>query len=205
VSSIPIKGNTSIDASVGVAIICQKCYIKSDVVITVTTHSGFNLTQAISSFNDNFTAEVKNITHTVVDEIKASVKSFKGIDFDLSSLSSGNLPALPTINGTLNLDTIASIPETQIELEFNGLELYMNVSLQLSAGSSYTLNLYDSKTVFGVGHGSDRVGVVFSIDLVLSVDAELDISSGFHILMNDGFSFSLDLFEPDTDKINMTM
>jgi hypothetical protein len=195
-TSTHAKRSSSLDTSVDVKIICKTCYIKSEVVATVTIDSGFNLTQAISSFADDFVTEVKDITRAVIKELDS---------VNITSFVSGHLPALPTINETLNFDNVTSIPETQIKLEFNGLELYMQVDLQLSAGATYTLHLYDSKTIVGVGQGSDRVGVVFGIDLVLSVDADVDISSGFHILMNDGFGFSLDLFEPDTDKFNMTM
>ncbi|KAF2099597.1 hypothetical protein NA57DRAFT_55551 [Rhizodiscina lignyota] len=190
-------------ANYDVKILCQTCYIKSDVVATLTTDGNFNASQALSTFKSGIEGYVENVWHEAVDEIESVVEA--AID-DIASLSFENIPALPTLNETFNVNNISGISNVQMELDFNGLELYMDIELQLTAGATYSLNIYSSDTPIGFSLGEDiMVGVIFTVDLILSVDADVDISSGFHILMNDGLGFTLNLFEPDTDKLDLIM
>lgn len=99
---------------------------------------------------------------------------------------------------------LPKLPECNLRLQFDGLELYMEIDTILSGSATYTLNLYTSQTPIGfkVADGLS-VGVVFSIDLIVSVEAEVDISSGFHILLNDGIAIDIHMFDHDVSSITL--
>lgn len=48
---------------------------------------------------------------------------------------------------------IPSIPESELRLQFDGMELYVQVDTILSAGATYTLSLYTSETEIGIELG----------------------------------------------------
>jgi hypothetical protein len=55
-------------------------------------------------------------------------------------------------------------------------------------------NLYKSETPLGISAGRDlEVGIVFTVDVILSVEAEIDIISGFYIKLNDGVAINIPL------------
>ncbi|KAJ4309544.1 hypothetical protein N0V84_011448 [Fusarium piperis] len=97
-----------------------------------------------------------------------------------------------------NID-LPEIPEFRLQFQFDGLEMYMLIDTVLSAGATYTLNLYTSTTPVGFAVSDNlEVGVIFTIDLILSVEGEINISSGFHLRLDDGVVFELGIF---SDKI----
>ncbi|KAK8091454.1 hypothetical protein PG997_001815 [Apiospora hydei] len=172
------KGNISVTA--GVDIICTSCYLKAKATAELSIDKSFNASKALHNLTEQVSAEVKNATDTAVDwvgsYIKSTIHNFKdGIDLDDFE------PPRPT--GPTSSST------------FDDLELYMMMDTQLSAGATYNLNLYSSNTPIGFSLGKDlELGVVFSVDLILTADAHVDIRSGFHIKIDDGASFSLAMF-----------
>lgn len=116
---------------------------------------------------DNFITKAINYTETYVKKI---CSGFHIDDFDF-----------PTIPVDFDVD-VPSIPQCDLSFQFDGLELYMEINTNLSSGATYTLNLYTSPSAIGFAVGDELlVGVIFSVDLILSVETEIDISSGFHI------------------------
>jgi hypothetical protein len=84
------------------------------------------------------------------------------------------------------------------------MELYMEIDTTLSGGATYTLNLYTSETAIGFTVGEDLlIGVIFSVDLILSVESEIDISSGFHIQLNDGVAIDIPMFDRNVSSITL--
>jgi hypothetical protein len=84
------------------------------------------------------------------------------------------------------------------------MELYMLLDTILSAGTTYTLNLYSSISPIGLAVGDElQVGVIFSVDLILSVEAEIDISSGFHIKLEDGIAIDIPMFDQNVSSITL--
>jgi hypothetical protein len=97
---------------------------------------------------------------------------------------------------------IPAIPECNLQFTFDELELYLNVDTIFSLGATYELNLYSSSTPLGISITKDlEVGVIFAIDLILSVEGEIDISSGFHIKLDDGLRIDIALFGDDVSEI----
>ncbi len=99
---------------------------------------------------------------------------------------------------------IPNIPSADLSFQFDGMELYMDIDTTLSSGATYTLNLYTSKTPIGFGVAEDLlIGVVFSVDLILSVESDVDISSGFHIQLHDGVMINIPMFDHNVSSITL--
>jgi hypothetical protein len=110
---------------------------------------------------------------------------------------------LPPLDYNLNID-IPEIPEFRLQFQFDGLEVYMLIDTVLSAGATYTLNLYTSTTPAGFAvRDSLEVGVIFAIDLILSVEGEINISSGFHLRLDDGVLFDIAIFSKEISNLTM--
>ena len=144
--------------------------------------------------------DVNNITKTVVGYVKTYAENVT------SELSSGDFDIddfdLPPIKIDFDIE-VPDIPECDLQFQFDGMELYMQVDTTLSSGATYTINLYESQTPIGFAFGGNDllIGVVFSVDLILSVTAEIDISSGFHLQLNDGVTINLPMFGQSVSSI----
>lgn len=145
------------------------------------------LPQVTSQIGQQF----KNVTTTVADYVENyvgnTVTSFAD-GIDASDF------ALPPIDVDFHID-MPEIPKTRLSFQFDDMELYVLLDTVLSGGLTYNLNLYTSNTPIGVSISDEvQAGVIFTIDLILSTEAEVDISSGFHIKLDDGVTFDIALF-----------
>lgn len=97
------------------------------------------------------------------------------------------------------------IPDATIDLKFDEFELYFELDMALDASSTYTIPLYpkDWSQPAGFEVAGQLVGIVISLDLILSLDAEVDISSGVHVKFDDGLSLELALFGSNVSSINL--
>jgi hypothetical protein len=192
------QGNTSI--STGIEITCTTCYIKGTATTRFISEKDFNISQALDDLTDQvedeiykLRTEVANYTKQYIDQVTDNLDDgFEMDDFDL-----------PTMDFDLNID-LPEIPEFRLEFQFDGLEVYMLVDTVLSSGATYTLNLYTSTTLagFAVRHNLE-VGVIFTVDLIVSVEGEIDISSGFHLQLDDGVTIELGIFSKEISNMVM--
>ncbi|KAM0251085.1 hypothetical protein ACHAQJ_008367 [Trichoderma viride] len=166
-------------ASASITITCTKCYVKGHASAKVTANGSFNLTSTADQVKDSFEntwdeikTYAKNITATVKDDFSKDLdmeKAIKDIEGDLRP---------PEIDFNLDL----KFPEYNVDVNLTDVEIYMKIDTVLSAGITYTFNIYQSKTEAGVAFGDGLLlGAVFSVDLIFSVDSKIDIQSGFHI------------------------
>ncbi|OAF62987.1 hypothetical protein VC83_00240 [Pseudogymnoascus destructans] len=133
-----------------------------------TIAGGFNFSEAVGNVTSEIGAEIANVTETVIDDIKDYAGNFT------ESVISGNFDGVEFPPFDVDFDVeLPKLPECNLKFQFDGLELYMEIDTILSGSATYTLNLYTSQTPLGFAVGKDLlVGVVFSIDLIISVDAE---------------------------------
>ncbi|KAI1136500.1 hypothetical protein F5Y05DRAFT_391476 [Hypoxylon sp. FL0543] len=198
--SITVQPDTQSNVSVtaNVDITCTTCYIKGNATAQFSVDGDFNATQAIQNFTGQVENEVLNVTDGVIDSIDNYFETVvhnleDGIDLDDFDF--------PPVNATFDVD-FPDIPECRLQFSFDGLELYMLVDTVLSAGATYDLNLYKSNTPIGISASKNMfLGVVFSVDLVLSAEAEIDISSGIHIKLEDGVGLDMALFGRNVSSI----
>jgi hypothetical protein len=194
------SSNLTSEYSAGIEIICTTCYVNGSVTGDLTLTGDFNFTQAIDGVKD----ELKNVTDTALDQFEQYVEEVaEDIGKEITTFNVTNLPAWPTLDVELNLDNITGLPGASIHFEFDDLELYLDLDIKLSAGATYTLNLYTSETPEGISVPGVTIGAVFSVDLILIADAEIDIGSGIHIKLDDGLAFDLEMFNSNVSTVTM--
>jgi hypothetical protein len=129
---------------------------------------------------------VHNVTHAITDNLT-----------DISS-SLDELPS-PQINFNVDLD----FPGYELEVEFQDTELFVELSTIVSAGFTYTLSLYQSSEL-GIALGPKLLlGAVFSFDLILSVDGEVEIKYGFHVKLDKKTTMKIALFAKEPSHLQM--
>ena len=185
---------------------CTTCYIKGLATgdFTFEDNSNANATQLIEQYAEDFTGGIENIT----SEAWAYLETYVKDEFDrlVAELEGHVTPAnyaLPSFPYNLTRD-IAPMPEVNLHFNFDGMELYVLLDTTLSLGATYTLSLYMSKTEIGVGISEKlQLGIVFAVDLILTVDDTIDISSGFHIKFDDGLAIDIALFDDDISAVTL--
>ncbi|KAI0516953.1 hypothetical protein F5B22DRAFT_646298 [Xylaria bambusicola] len=193
---LPSKGSTSISA--GIEVTCTTCYVKGNITAELGFDGDFNFTQAITNFTRDVAEEIGNVTDAAISYLHNETVGFlKNLtdDLDFSDISFAPLDV------DFNVD-VPDIPECRLRFQFDDLELYMLIDTVLSAGTTYTLNLYSTNTPLGLSVDSETfVGVIASIDLILGADADINISSGVHIRVDDGMTLDLSLFSQNVTSV----
>lgn len=125
---------------------------------------------------------------------------------NVTSLVSKNITRLnnvkippPNIDFNVKLD----FPDYELVVEFEHTELYVELTTVLSSGLTYTLTLYSSKNLGISIDDSLFLGVVFSIDLILSVDSAIEIQNGFHIKLDDKVIMNIALFAKEASSVTL--
>ena len=187
------------------AIVCNTCYIKGLATAEFTIQRGFNISQGIRNITSeigdtfqNFSTAVVDYVDNYVDQVvNVTSKIFTSEDVDLDDYN------FPPINIDFDIK-VPEIPECELQFQFDGLELYMEIDTILSLGATYILNMYTSRTPIGFAVGKDLlIGVVFTVDLILDVQAEIDIRSGFHIRLDDGIAINIPIFSNNVSSITL--
>ncbi|KAE8453288.1 hypothetical protein EG329_011355 [Mollisiaceae sp. DMI_Dod_QoI] len=185
--------NTS--QSAGIEITCTTCYVKGTATGQLLFAENFNATQAFQNFTSAVESDVTSLGSTIANYTENYLEQ-------IDSLSDFNIDHLDNITLPFDLDmNFTDIPECVLNVNFDGLELYVQLDATLSTGATYDLNLYKSETAIGIDVGDLEIGIIFTIDLILSAEAEIDISSGFHIMLNDGVVMNIPMFGESVSNI----
>lgn len=103
----------------------------------------------------------------------------------------------PKIDFNVN---VGGLDDVSLEVVFTNTEIYVELSLVLSESLTYSLNLYTS-TELGYAVGEVFVGFVATVDLLLSVESQIEIDAGFHIEFDDDVSMRLALFAEEASHL----
>ncbi|KAL4795050.1 hypothetical protein BDV19DRAFT_363980 [Aspergillus venezuelensis] len=191
--------DATLELESGLAVICTACYINGSIAGFLTVESDFNITEAIDSVAD----EVANVTSSAIDQLEAFASEVVGNLTEIDSVADFDFPAWPTLDLDLDLDEGDGFPDVHAQFEFNDLELYLELDVLLSAGATYTLNLFTSQSVAGFAIPGLEAGALFKVSLVLIAEAEIDISSGIHIKLDDMLALELELFNKNVSSITL--
>lgn len=111
--------------------------------------------------------------------------------------------ALPPFEVDFTL-VMPEIPQAVFTFVFDKMELYVELDVILTGAMTYTLSLYNSETPVGIAIGDElQAGIIVSMDLILSSEAEIDLTGGFHIQLDDGVAFQLALFSQNVTDTNL--
>ncbi|KAI1108152.1 hypothetical protein F5Y14DRAFT_445686 [Nemania sp. NC0429] len=187
-----VGNRTSVSA--GIEVTCVTCYVKGLVTTELGFDDDFDIGQAIKDFANDIGEEFDNVTSVVTDYIHDQAWGF------IQNVTGPNDVSFPPLDIDFNVD-VPDIPECRLRFQFDDLELYMLIDIVLSVGTTYTFNIYSSNTPIGFSTGDEMLGVIVSIDLIIDVNAEVDISSGVHIKVDDGMGLDLSLFSDDVSDV----
>ncbi|ORX98442.1 hypothetical protein BCR34DRAFT_628404 [Clohesyomyces aquaticus] len=190
---------TNVSLSAGVEVKCTTCYMKGKATVQLDVNGNFNASKAFHTILDSVEETVKNITDEVGEQLQDDFKEF------LTTLGENPSNAFdafqsPTINTSFSVG-VKGIPECLLQLQFDGMELYMLLDTTLTGSASYTLNIYQSNSPLGIAIQDVHLGVWFSLDLMLDAEAAVDISSGFHIKLDDGLKISIPMFDKNVSDM----
>ncbi|GLA46269.1 hypothetical protein AnigIFM63604_009741 [Aspergillus niger] len=192
--------NGTVGLESGLSIVCKVCYINGTVGGYLTVGDGFNVTMAVDSVGD----EIANVTDSALSKLENYAReAASDILKDVSQFQLSDIPAWPTLDLDFDLDDASGFSGVHAQVDFDGLELYLELDLQLSAGATYTLNLFTSETPAGISISSLEAGAIFKVSLVLIAQADIDISSGIHIKLDDGLTLALELFNNNISSITV--
>lgn len=114
-----------------------------------------------------------------------------------------------TQEGKMNLSTLPDIdlliPEVKhgkIQFEFDGVELYMEMELEMGANATYEIDLISlgRKSIMSSRAG---FGCAPTIGIVLSADQEIHITNGFHLKLEDGMLLKLPVFGDHVSEMDL--
>ncbi|KAL7960753.1 hypothetical protein V8C34DRAFT_275593 [Trichoderma compactum] len=188
------------DSPATVTIVCTKCYVKGQASAKLTAHGEFNVSSAIGQAKDSFENTFSNLTHWAKDFAEDALDNFTITDVvDIENTFNKVKDIHPP---PIDLNLGIKLPEYNVAVNLTDLEIYMEIDTILAASTTYTFNIYQSKTIVGVALGDELLlGAVFSIHLIFSVDGELDIRSGFHVRF-DNIITQIALFSEEASKID---
>lgn len=148
---------------------------------------------------DRMKDSIESLAKDVFDEVEHDAQEFA--ETFLNNEDQGGLDKIDDFNITQDFNTIAqSIPNSNLRIELNGLELYAALRTRVSDKATYTLNLLTAGS--GV---SDKnfAGAVITLDLILSAEAALSIDSGFHIKLQDGTVINIPMFDDAVGNVTL--
>ncbi|KAG5929746.1 hypothetical protein E4U42_004673 [Claviceps africana] len=190
------KANGSVDIAAAIRVACTRCYTRGIAKAKLTVNGSFNTTQV--------TTELKGKTQRTLDSIQAFAKNLTDLvagnveNFTIGEIKD-EIRLIPPPKIDFNIDI--NLPGYDLEVEFEDTELYVALKLSVSAGLTYSLNVFTSSQAGIQIDKSLLLGVVFSIDLILSAEAKIDINSGFHIRLDDKLKMTLALFAKKASEL----
>lgn len=87
--------------------------------------------------------------------------------------------------------------DSTISLGFIGVKATFDIEVKADASASYSVNLFTSNTPIGLGWHGFSVGIVFYLDLVIALTAEVDLQAGFTLQLPEDALLEAKLFGGD--------
>ncbi|KAF2825407.1 hypothetical protein CC86DRAFT_395030 [Ophiobolus disseminans] len=188
-------GTTSdkLNVSASLTVTCTTCYVKGIINVEVQVKDNFNASAAIESTKTSVVDNLQNLTNTFEDYLYSGGVTCVHI---LPPILAATDFALPTFPFAFDLD-VPEIPESNLRIQFDDLELLIELETVLAVSATHEINLYSSVSPVGIKIGPMlQLGLIAAVDLIFSVQTvdDIRISTGFHIKFNDGVEFNLALF-----------
>jgi hypothetical protein len=185
--------NGTLEITAGIEVTCRKCYVKGVAIAELTIDGDFNADQLVQSTIDSVNATVRNFTDEFKGYLVQAVESFEE-NFNITDGIDESDFEFPTFDLAFDID-VPPIPEANLRFQFDGMELYLEIGTVLNAGATYEITLFATQSPAGIKIGPNlMLGAVLTVDLILAVEGAIDISSGFHVKLDDGVAIDLPLF-----------
>ncbi len=205
--NVNTSGVDNLEAQLSIEVACHQCYIKAGATAQLTINGTFDFGGVISNITEQLGVELKNLTTTIVDGLEGVVDRFfdeiktaasPDVDFNIDDVIDFNSFHVDT-----DIDILPPpLPEVQLLFQIDHLDLYMVIDTTLAAGATLTLPLYKSQSAVGISAGEGlEIGLFITMDLILSVEGEISLRSGFHLLLDRPMGFNIALFGDDVSSI----
>lgn len=100
-------------------------------------------------------------------------------------------------NGTVTAKLWEDLFDPTVRLEFSQVEAYIFLGVDTTTSGTYSINLFSSQSPIGLSFPGLSVGVVFYVDLVFGLSAEIDLTGGFYVKLADDAYLETDIFGGD--------
>lgn len=193
-----------VEASLSVEVKCVTCYFKAGATATRTINGDFDLGNTLGNLTDQLGNEFHNMSQSARDSFKEVFDwdEFKELftpeDFELDEFVNFD---------NFHIDTdfdieLPPLPEVQLLFQIDNMDLYMEVDTTIAAEATLTIPLYKSQTAVGISIAPGlEAGLFATMDLILGVEGELVIRSGFHLLIEEPVGFNIALFGQNVSSI----
>ncbi|KAK3302969.1 uncharacterized protein B0T15DRAFT_559532 [Chaetomium strumarium] len=212
---IPLNSSVEeLEAAISVEVKCSTCYFKAGATAELNITGSFDLGNATQNITAQIGEELKNLTDTSVAAIKTIADQVWDelgdlVDGDLSTKFSFE-EAFSFDNVTIDTDidiVLPPLPEVQLLFQIDYLDLYVAIDTTIAAEATLTLPLFKTpvNTPFGplgISISPDlEIGIFVTIDLILSVEGEISLRSGFHLLVEEPIGFKIAMFSSDVSDV----
>lgn len=119
--------------------------------------------------------------------------------------------APPHLDISLGATDLSAVPDTTLMFRFENLDIYLDLDVKFTADMSWTLPLYSSAnpadngglvTDIKVPGTNLELGVLFTVDLIITVEAEIELNGGLHIAA-DNVTLEIALFGDEVSGIDL--
>lgn len=170
----------------------------------MTIGGDFDLGNTVGNVTGQLRDEFGDLIKTTVQSLDDSINwtELKDLigpgDFELDEfVNFSNI----SIDTDIDID-LPPLPEVQLLFQIDHMDLYMEMDTTIAAGVTLTIPLYKSQTALGITLMDGlEAGVFVTLDLILSVEGEITIRSGFHLLLEDPVGFNLAMFGQNVSDI----
>jgi hypothetical protein len=196
-----------LEAEVGIEVKCVACYFKAGATAELTIKGEFDFGESIKNVTAQLGDELKNVTVSAAESVGRMVngvyEEIKDLfdpedDFDIDDLID-----LSDFEIDTDFDIeLTPLPEIQLLFQIDHMDLYMEIETTIKASTTLTIPLYQSQTALGIALSENmEVGLFVTMDLILSAEGEITLSSGFHIVFDDPIGFNIAMFSSDVSDI----
>lgn len=105
--------------------------------------------------------------------------------------------------GIVTVEVWEDFFDPTLQFSFKDAEFYVDVAVNISAAQWVAIDLFASQTPIGIRVPGLTVGVVFIIDLVFSLEEQLDVSGGFWVKLPDEAFIEAGVFSGDIGDTNL--
>ncbi|KAK3290999.1 uncharacterized protein B0H64DRAFT_420741 [Chaetomium fimeti] len=194
----------NLTAEFSIEVKCVTCYFKAGATAQLTIGGDFDIGDTIRNVTGQVKDELGDLVRTTVESIDDAInldelKQLVGPgDFEMDEFIDFSNVSIDT-----DIDiNFPPLPEVQLLFQIDHMDLYMEMDTTIAAGVTLTIPLYKSQTAFGITLMDGlEAGVFVTLDLILSVEGEITIRSGFHLLLDDPVGFKLALFGQNVSDV----
>lgn len=91
------------------------------------------------------------------------------------------------------IDAIVSAFDMDVRVDFENVGGHMEFDIEAAAGTAVSISIFESDIITGIAASVDvSVGLCLSVDLIFSIDAEIDVTAGFEFSLPEGSFITVD-------------